>query len=83
MEWLYHKNGARSFYQTDILPDQNAIIQLRFKKEGLEQTKLHLETVKSLSLTRLNGVITSVNQICLSSPVKGPCYNFSGKKSVS
>ena len=33
--------------------------------------------MKSLSLTRLNGVITSVNQICLLSLVKGPCYNFS------
>ena len=38
--------------------------------------------MKPLSLTRLNGVITSVNEICLSSLVKSPGYNFSGKRYV-
>ena len=38
--------------------------------------------MKSLSLTCLNDVITSVNQTCLTSLVKDPCYNFSGKRSV-
>ena len=51
---------------------------------------LHLcNTVKTLSLTRLNDVISSVNQISLSSCngmvhviMEGPCYNFSGKRSA-
>ena len=57
-------------------------ISWRFEKEMARTYKNLLRSRETVVLTRPNGVITSVNQICLSSLVKSPCYKFSGKRFV-